>query len=277
MSETDPARKSLAAPEPGAIFFLGKREPALSIPPLRLRGLLLLFVVGAFAYYFTAIATMEINPTALGYGLQRWRADESIAAFTIVWVFAEPILFVLGALLAGMQASLWRRTRRMEEVALTLLSPVTIAQIMLRPCFHAVSRFLSAIVIGVTLALFFWAYAKDFPGLLWALFPFSFIVFNVSLTAKMAAWAQLTFSLSFGKNKTHWAMFSMFTTYMLTTIPFYFVFGIALSLTSQKTMMMNLGIMAIPLTAALFVLKYLFASSCADRLETAVFPFIEHS
>ncbi len=252
------------------IFFF--RKIASEIYPYRnrRRGWILPLVVGAMVFFGMELMFREGNRSRRGG--RPWNEGEILILLNLMWPIAEGLLFVFGSFAAA-PATRWKKTHRMEELSLTALRPLEIGQIVLAPGIRTLDLMLALMVGAFMLSIAHWQSEH-----LWLIFPISIIAFNAALTARMSGWAQMTFSLSWGKNKSFFAFAYLFIVFAINAIPFGFVFGISQAAIYDKTSDPYAFLNAlIPMSLAFAALKYFYAAGYAAHLETAIMPNMEHS
>jgi hypothetical protein len=250
------------------VFFF--RESAAELYPLRTRrrDLLLLPVAGVIVF---SCVEMMLRDHSRTYA-RPWNADEIMVLLNLIWPAAEFVFFFFGSFAAA-PAERWRQSHRLEELALTPLRPVSIGQILLAPGIRNVDMMLAVSAGAFMLSAAAWQTIH-----VWIVIPLSLIAFNAALTARMSAWAQISFSLGLGKRRALFAVAVFFAVFAVSTIPVWFVFGLIQAAIYDKTASAAAFVVAlIPASLALAALKFLYTRAYAAHLETAVMPYMEHS
>lgn len=221
---------------------------------------------------------------ALGIGALLWWVLSRISWHDvegILWGFALPGwwlteagLGAAGARLAGSELRRWQRLRRLPEITLTLLRPVTIGQIMLARPLRGVILFLAA-----TYLAFFAALLRHHLAQVGALVLYGLIAVHGLFTLHIGAWAQLAIALGTRTGlRAFVAMSNLAGVHMLLLFPFVLfvvqgtIFG-GVFFTDMRDFPFTVFLVVVSIASVpLLAVKFLLARAFAARLEQVVFP-----
>jgi hypothetical protein len=204
----------------------------------------------------------------------------------------EPLLWIsaifgliLTDLFAGAAASngvaaaakRWRAQQRLSDVHLTLLRPVTIAQLIMAPTLRSIWTALAASLIAFCLALL--SHRPEHAGFI----PLMALIFlSAGLTAYCSAWAQVALTLGSRDNiRAFVGIFNFHAVYSLLHLPAvgmiaFPIISVGMATNGDYETIIATLVCSLPfVTAYLWAVKYLLGRAYAAKIEQVVFPNLQ--
>ncbi len=248
------------------ILFTRWTSPLVARIPRRIRGII-------FALVVSAAVGFVLWP--IFRSMHRGDLEVVLWFFTLVGlIFSELFLVAVVPIAVAAEVKRWRTQRRLAEIFITLLRPVTIGQLIIA---GPIRTFLLVLLLTFGAAAF--CLRWHHPGSLVMLLPWALVALNGAVAIYTFAWAQLAISLHLGRGiRSFMAMTNFTHVYTLTNLPVVLAsviyFAVMLGLTEDfdgfpQTLCFAIAPFG---TAALIAIKLLHARAFAARLEQAVFP-----
>ncbi|MCX7046569.1 MAG: hypothetical protein NTX50_13925, partial [Candidatus Sumerlaeota bacterium] len=207
---------------------------------------------------------------------QNLRSDEIVVSVVFSWLISEPLFALLGAVNAGVSLERWRRQSRLEEIRLTCLRPIVVAQMILLYQLRSRLCFIAAVFVG------FAGFIILFEPL-WMAFVilYALIAINAAVSFYVFGWIFLTLRLDLDMVRAVAAMLMALMVCALWIIPPILLVALWMTETSvlfstSSAMDVAFYIVIIPATLSWCAIKYLFARAYAARLERIVFPRMDY-